>query len=152
MKVPEYITKEEVQRVCRELGLQDWSVLKEPIIPTEEAEAVLSALDVPTMKIDPSIFKAGLEVELEHGTRYPEANATNNHPLITGRIVVAHLRESMDYYRRLAVAEAEGDLLSAILAGDGKRALRKLRALSKARAEVARAEQEQLENMPQPAH
>ncbi|OGL52735.1 MAG: hypothetical protein A3G31_03700 [Candidatus Schekmanbacteria bacterium RIFCSPLOWO2_12_FULL_38_15] len=97
MKIQEYISKEEVKRVCRELGLQDWSVLKEPGIPTEEAEAVLSALDVPTMKIDSSIFKAGLEIELEHGTRYPEANVTNNHPLITGRIVVAHLKESMDY-------------------------------------------------------
>ena len=91
MKMPEYITKEEVQRVCRELGLQDWSALKEPIIPNEEAKAVLDALDVPTMKIDPPVFKTGLEVELEHGTRYPEANVTNNHPLITGRIVVAHL-------------------------------------------------------------
>lgn len=149
MHVPEYITKEEVQRVCRELGLQDWSALKEPSIPAAEAEAVLNALDVPTMKIDPSIFKAGLEVELEHGTRYPEANVTNNHPIITGRIVVAHLKESMDYYRRLAVAEAEGDLLSAILAGDGKRAARKLRALSEARAEVAHVEQMQLSDMPQ---
>jgi hypothetical protein len=115
-----------------------------------EAEAILAALDVSTMKIDASVFKAGLEVELEHGTRYPEANVTNNHPLITGRIVVAHLKESMDYYRRLAVAEAEGDLLSAILARDGKRAARKLRALAEARSEVARAEQTQLENMPQP--
>lgn len=147
MKVQEYITKEEVQRVCRELGLQDWSVLEEPSIPTEEARAVLRALDVPKMKIDPSVFQAGLEVELEHGTRYPEANVTNNHPLITGRIVVAHLKESMDYYRRLAVAEAEGDLFSAILAGDGKRAVRKLRVLSGARAEVAQAEQTQIANI-----
>ncbi|OGL41136.1 MAG: hypothetical protein A2043_08295 [Candidatus Schekmanbacteria bacterium GWA2_38_9] len=148
MKIQEYISKEEVKRVCRELGLQDWSVLKEPGIPTEEAEAVLSALDVPTMKIDSSIFKAGLEIELEHGTRYPEANVTNNHPLITGRIVVAHLKESMDYYLRLAVAEAEGDLFSAILAGDGKRAVRKIHTLSEARAEVAQSEQTQLKNMP----
>lgn len=149
MNVPDYITKEEVQRVCRELGLQDWSVLKEPIVPTEEAEAVLNALDIMTMKIDLSDFKAGLEVELEHGTRYPEANVTNNHPVMTGRIVLAHLKESMDYYRRLAVVEAEGDLLSAMVAGDAKRAARKFRALAKARADVARSEQAQLENLPQ---
>ena len=146
MKIPEYITTEEVQRVCRELGLQDWSVLKEPILSTEEAEVVLGALDLPTIKIDPSVFKAGLEVELEHGTRYPEANVTNNHPLVTGRIVIAHLYESMDYYRRLAVAEAEGDLFSAIVAGDAKRAARKLRALTEAHAEVTRSEQAQLED------
>ena len=149
MKIPEYITKEEVKRVCRELGLQDWSVLEEPHLPTNEAEAVLDALDVSTMEIALPVFKAGLEVELEHGTRYPEANITNNHPLITGRIVVAHLKESMDYYLRLAVAESEGDLLSAILAGDGSRTVRKLRALADARAEVAQTEQVQLENMPQ---
>ncbi len=148
MKIPEYITKDEVRRVCRELGLQDWSGLKEADIPMKEAEAVLGALEVQKMKIDPAVFKAGLDVELEHGTRYPEANVTNNHPLITGRIVVAHLMESMDYYYRLDVAEAEGDLFSAVLAGDGKRALRKVHALSKARAELARAEQEQLENVP----
>lgn len=149
MKMPEYITKDEVKRVCRELGLQDWSTLKKPIIPTEEAEAVLTALDVSTMKIPVLVFKAGLEIELEHGTRYSKANVTNNHPLVTGRIVVAHLKESMDYYRRLAVAEAEGDLFAAILAGDWRRVNRKLRALTKAREEVARAEKAQLEKMPQ---
>jgi hypothetical protein len=81
MKMPEYITKEEVQRVCREPGLRDWSTLKEPIISAEEAETVLTALDVSAMKIPAPVFKAGLEVELEHGTRYPEANVTNNYPL-----------------------------------------------------------------------
>jgi hypothetical protein len=144
MKILEYITKEEVKRVCGELGLQDWSVLGEPDIPMAEVEIVLGTLDVSSMQIDGSVFKAGLDVELEHGTRYPEANVTNNHPLITGRIVVAHLKESMDYYRRLAVAEAEGDLVASILSGDNKRAVRKLAALAEARADVARAEQAQL--------
>ncbi|MBU1049155.1 hypothetical protein KKG90_03920 [Candidatus Bipolaricaulota bacterium] len=144
MKIPEYITKEEVRRVCHELGLQDWSVLDERAISMAEAETILRVLNVAAMEIDTHTFKAGLDVELEHGTRYPEANITNNHPLITGRIVVAHLKESMDYYRRLAVAEAEGDLVAAIIAGDNKRALRKLTALADARADVARAEQTQL--------
>ncbi len=144
MKIPEYITKEEVQRVCRELGLQDWSTLDNPEIPISEAETILRVLNVPAMEIDTHTFKAGLDVELEHGTRYPEANVTNNHPLITGRIVVAHLKESMDYYRRLAVAEAEGDLLAAILDGDHHRTLRKLSALAEARADVAQSELAQL--------
>lgn len=144
MKIPEYITKEEVRRVCHELGLQDWSVLKELAIPMAEAETVLRVLNVSSMEIDVHTFKAGLDVELEHGTRYPEANVTNNHPLITGRIVVAHLKESMDYYRRLAVAEAEGDLVAAIISGDKDRAIRKLSALCEARAEVARSEQIEL--------
>ena len=144
MKIPEYITKDEVRRVCQELGLQDWSILDQSDISMSEAETILRVLNVAAMEIDTHTFKAGLDVELEHGTRFPEANVTNNHPLITGRIVVAHLKESMDYYRRLAVAEAEGDLVASVLAGDNKRAVRKLAALVEARSEVARAEQAQL--------
>ncbi len=63
------------------------------------------------MKIDPREFATGLEVELEHGVRFKDADVTNNHPIITGMIVLAHLKESLDYYKLLDVAEAEGDLL-----------------------------------------
>ncbi len=60
-------------------------------------------------------FLKGLEVELEHGIRFDDANVTNNHPILTGKIVLAHLKETMDYYLRIDVAEIEGDLLKAIL-------------------------------------
>ncbi|MGB2689429.1 MAG: hypothetical protein WBC36_10630, partial [Desulfobacterales bacterium] len=50
-----------------------------------------------------------------HGTRFEDANVTNNHPILTGKIVIAHLKETMDYYERIDVAEMEGDLLKAIL-------------------------------------
>jgi hypothetical protein len=60
-------------------------------------------------------------VELEHGTRFPDANVTNNHPLLTGKIVLAHLKETMDYYERLEVAEIEGDLLKAVNDGNLKK-------------------------------
>jgi hypothetical protein len=56
-------------------------------------------------------FQDGLEVELEHGTRFPEANITNNHPVLTGQIELARLKESMLYYKWIAVAEFEGDVL-----------------------------------------
>jgi hypothetical protein len=56
-----------------------------------------------------------LEVELEHGTTFKDANITNNHPILTGKIVLAHLKETMDYYMRVDVAEIEGDLLDAVL-------------------------------------
>ncbi len=60
-------------------------------------------------------------MELEHGTRFPDANVTNNHPLLTGKIVLAHLKETMDYYERLEVAEIEGDLLKAVNDGNLKK-------------------------------
>jgi hypothetical protein len=40
---------------------------------------------------------------------------TNNHPILTGMIVLAHMKETLDYYERLDVAEVEGDLLKAVL-------------------------------------
>jgi hypothetical protein len=118
MKLPEYITKQEVKRVCSELKIRDWTKLKKPGVLPEEAKIILSHVNTEGMKIDLKEFSTGLEVELEHGVRFKDANVTNNHPLITGMIVVAHLKESLDYYKLLDVAEAEGDLLKAVAAGD----------------------------------
>ena len=42
-------------------------------------------------------------------------NLRNNHPILKGKIVNAYLKETMDYYQRIDVAEMEGDLLKAIL-------------------------------------
>ena len=133
MKIPEYITVEEVRRVCQELGVSDWTALKEPRIKVEEARLILDALKVGGMKIAIEDFHQGLEVELEHGTMYKEANVTNNHPLLTGMIVVAHFKESLDYYKRLEVAEIEGDLLKAVVARNAAKVEALYKKLVKAR-------------------
>ena len=114
MKNHEYVTVEEVQGVCQELGLRDWTVLTEPSVTLEEAETILKKVNAQNMNIAAEDFRQGLEVELEHGTRYEDANVTNNHPILTGKIVLAHLKETLDYYKRIDVAEIEGDLLKAI--------------------------------------
>jgi hypothetical protein len=49
----------------------------------------------------------GLDVELEHGRRDPATNVSDDDPIVTGKIALAHLREMPDYYTRLAVMEAE---------------------------------------------
>lgn len=115
MDLPEYVTANEVKRVCKELGLSDWSKLTAPTVSEEEASTVLNVVNIQRMNIPLEEFRKGLEVELEHGTRYEDANVTNNHPILTGKIVLAHLKETMDYYRRIDVAEMEGDLLKAVL-------------------------------------
>lgn len=115
MQLPEYITAAEVKRVCNEIGLRDWSKITEPSISGEEAATILNVVNTKGMNIPIEIFQKGLEVELEHGTRFEDANVTNNHPILTGMIVIAHLKETMDYYKRIDVAEIEGDLLQAIL-------------------------------------
>ena len=115
MKLPEYVTVEEVKRVCKELHIRDWTALTEPGVLPEEASAILAEVNVKGMSIGLEDFRQGLEVELEHGTRFKDANVTNNHPILTGKIVLAHLKESLDYYKRLEVAEIEGDLLKAVV-------------------------------------
>ncbi|MBI4698870.1 MAG: hypothetical protein HY758_08210 [Nitrospirae bacterium] len=144
MKLPEYITVEEVRSICKKLKLRDWTKLTVPKVLPKEARIILTEVNTKKMKISLEDFRAGLEVELEHGTRFSDANVTNNHPLLTGKIVMAHLKESMDYYRRLDVAEIEGDILKAVRAGNPAKAQAYYRKLVKAKLELARTESEQL--------
>jgi len=110
----------------------------------EEAEIILKAMDIKGMDIPVDVFRDGLEVELEHGTMYLDANVTNNHPILTGKIVLAHLHESMDYYARLEVAEIEGDMLKAAVAGDLLKLMTKYQDLVKAKKELAVGEEKEL--------
>lgn len=139
MHVPEYVTKDEVRRVCRELSISDWSTKDDDSVDRFEAEIVLRAVNAAGLPIALDAFVKGLRVELEHGTRFPDANVTNNHPLLTGRIVLAHLYESMDYYERIAVMELEGDLAKALAAGDPERSRLIYRRLIEARLHRDRA-------------
>lgn len=50
-------------------------------------------------------FRAGLDVELEHGSHDPATNVTDDDPEVTGRIALAHLNEFPDYYTRLEAME-----------------------------------------------
>lgn len=47
----------------------------------------------------------GLDVELEHGARDLETNVTDDDPMLTGKIALAHLKEFADYYTRLGKME-----------------------------------------------
>jgi hypothetical protein len=123
MQLPEYITKAEVQRVCTELGIRDWTTLTKPEVTLDEARRIQAEIGGETAGLTPEQFRQGLEVELEHGITFPDANVTNNHPLLTGKIVLAHLKEMLDYYDRLNVAELEGDLLKATRAGSAEKVL-----------------------------
>lgn len=58
-------------------------------------------------------FAFALKVELEHG-RVKDVNVTNNHPFLTAMIALAHMTESLTYYKRLKVMEAEGEIYEII--------------------------------------
>ena len=140
MKIPQYITDDEVKRVCKEMKLNDWTKMKDAKVTAKEARTIMTVVNTEKMAIPPEAFRRGLEVELEHGTRFKDANVTNNHPVITGRIVLAHLKETMDYYERLEVAELEGDLFKAVKSADMQKVAKYFRKLSKAKLELNRLE------------
>ncbi|MBN2062417.1 MAG: hypothetical protein JW882_18590 [Deltaproteobacteria bacterium] len=140
MKIPEYVTVKEVQKVCKELKISDWTSKKSPGVSMKEAKIILAEINPKGMDIEPNEFRAGLEVELEHGMQFKDANVTNNHPLLTGLIVLAHFKESLDYYRLLEVAELEGDLLKAVVRGRSKKIKEYYTRLAEARITLRKAE------------
>jgi hypothetical protein len=75
----------------------------------EEAIQIGQALDINWLSnpFDAEQFQRGLNVELEHGLKDPETNVTNDDPIMTGKIALAHLKELPDYYTRLARMEQE---------------------------------------------
>lgn len=140
MKLPEYITQDEVKRICRQLKIRDWTRLKQPSVQAREARTLLAFVNTEKMAIDPEQFRIGLEVELEHGVRFKNANVTNNHPVITGMIVLAHMKESLDYYKLLDVAELEGDLMKSIATGNVKKIRNHYQRLARAKMTLSRAQ------------
>jgi uncharacterized protein DUF5661 len=79
-------TIEEATRVGEEIGI-DWS----------------------SAPFDVDEFRAGMDVELEHGSHDPATNVTGDDPIVTGKIALAHLNEFPDYYTRLERMEQEAE-------------------------------------------
>ena len=77
-------TTEEARRIGEQIGI-DWS----------------------SAPFDVEQFRAGLDVELEHGTHDPQTNVTGDDPMLTGKIALAHLNEFPDYYTRLEAMEEQ---------------------------------------------
>jgi hypothetical protein len=73
----------------------------------EQAEAVAAVLEIDLEREAFTLddLRRGMDVELEHGSRDPRTNVTNDDPVMTGKIALAHLRELPDYYTRLHVME-----------------------------------------------
>ena len=66
-------------------------------------------IDWATAAFDVEQFRAGMDVELEHGHRDPSTDVTGSDPVVTGKIALAHLNEFPDYYTRLAKMELEAE-------------------------------------------
>jgi hypothetical protein len=79
-----HFTQEQAQEIGEQLGL-DWS------------------------KFDVEQFRRGMDVELEHGLHDPNTNVSDDDPVVTGKIALAHLNEFPDYYDRLDKMEEEAE-------------------------------------------
>jgi hypothetical protein len=75
----------------------------------EEARQIGEQLGIDWSKFDVDQYRMGLDVELEHGLVDPHTNVTNDDPIMTGKIALAHLNEFSDYYIRLDKMEKEAE-------------------------------------------
>jgi hypothetical protein len=72
-----------------------------------QAKTIGEQLGIRWDNFDVAQFRAGLDVESEHGTVNPTTDVSHDDPLMTGKIALAHLTEFPDYYTRLAKMETE---------------------------------------------
>jgi hypothetical protein len=84
-------------------------VLTKKAFTAEEAKAVGEQIGIKWDKFDVDQFRRGMDVELEHGTIDPSTNVTDDDPIMTGKIALAHLNEFPDYYDRLEEMEEEAE-------------------------------------------
>ncbi|NTW25906.1 MAG: hypothetical protein HGA37_14510 [Lentimicrobium sp.] len=72
-----------------------------------DARMVGTILGINWEEVSPDEFTMGINVEFEHGTKFPETNITDDDKMLTGKIAWAHLKEFPDYYTRLEKMEKE---------------------------------------------
>ena len=84
MAAPTHFSADDARRVGAEIGI-DWD----------------------SAPFDLEQFRTGMEVELEHGLHDQATSVTNDDPLVTGKIALAHLNEFRDYYTRLERMEEQ---------------------------------------------
>jgi hypothetical protein len=75
----------------------------------DEARRVGDAIGVDWNRFDLEQFRAGMDVEYEHGSHDPQTDVTGDDPIVTGKIALAHLKEFPDYYERLELMEREAE-------------------------------------------
>ncbi len=67
-------------------------------------------IDWAASPFDVEQFRIGMNVELEHGLQDLGTNVSDDNPLLTAKIALAHLNEFPDYYTRLAQMEEQAKL------------------------------------------
>jgi hypothetical protein len=83
----------------------------EKAFSSEEAQEVAEKIGINWEEVDFDLeqFVNGMNVELEHGSCDAQTDVTNDDPIMTGKIALAHLKEFGDYYIRLEKMEREAE-------------------------------------------
>lgn len=76
-------------------------------LDSKHAKEIGEDIGIDWKEVNLDEFTKGINVEFEHGTRFPETDVTNDDKILTGKIAWAHLKEFPDYYSRLAKLETE---------------------------------------------
>jgi hypothetical protein len=69
-------------------------------LTAEEACRIVeqTGIDCGAAPFDVEPSSRGLEMKLEHGLREPSTNATDDDPVVTAKIALAHRNQSADHY------------------------------------------------------
>ncbi|PRR83444.1 DUF5661 family protein [Clostridium vincentii] len=84
-------------------------MLEEKVFTIQEAKKIGENIGINWDKFNIEQFRMGMVVELEHGKINSNTNVTDNNPLVTGKIALAHLEEFPDYYTRLEKMENDAE-------------------------------------------
>lgn len=76
-------------------------------VTPQQARRIGDEIGVDWSRYDVEQFRAGLEVEFEHGSHDPQTDVTGDDPILTGKIALAHMKEFPDYYERLERMEEQ---------------------------------------------
>lgn len=86
-------------------GKESHTTAMKSVFTSEEAQTIGKEIGIDFNQIDIEEFRKGLGVELEHGSKDPQTNVTNDDLPTTGKIAWSHLKELPDYYTRLLKME-----------------------------------------------
>lgn len=70
------------------------------MINLKDAVEIINKLGIKLDKFSIEDFITGYNIELEHGLINKFTNVSNNDPIITSKIALAHLNEFPDYYNK----------------------------------------------------
>ncbi len=66
-------------------------------LDTKDAKEIGENIGIDWNEVKLEEFTKGINVEFEHGKKFPETNVTNDDKILTGKIAWAHLKEFPDY-------------------------------------------------------